>query len=155
MQVDILQDFFILALKVCELNIIEVDGTILHLLYGVFGIGYIGLFIQHLADTLYAGGGHGDHYEYERKHHQRHESAEHIAEQLIELAHGKAAANHIMCAEPAYAQHGCVVHEHHDGVIECNYAFRLDQHIIKVARGFRELLLLVVLTDICLYDPYG
>ena len=122
---------------------VEVHPAVGHGHQGPLRVGEGRGLLQHLADPLGAGNGHGDHDEDHGEHHQAHKHAHDIAEQAGQVSGGQLAGHDVVGAEPGQGQDGAVNHQHHDGTVQGQGALGLDEQAVKAVRRLFELLILV------------
>ena len=147
MQINIVQDGVAIAVSmVLEHDVVEVDRTVLDRFQRLFGVRQRRLLVQHFHDTPGRRCGHGQHDENHRQHHQVHQHVHDVGEHGGQVAHIKRTARDQRRAQPAQRHHRAVDGQHHDGTVESDDAFRLDEQVVDVRRRFAELLVLEVLT---------
>ena len=134
---------------------VKVDGTVGHFSHRILGGCKVGLLGEHLADTAYAGHGHGYHNHHHGQHHKPHEQGHDIAEKTGEFTGAHISGHDELGAQPGGAEDAEIHGDHHCGVIEGQQAFRLYEHFPQCGRGLGEFLRLVVLPDEGLYHPYA
>ena len=72
LEIDVPQDGLFGVLAVSKVHVAELHGAVGDVEDGVLRVGQVGLLVQHGADPLGAGGGHGHHDEDHGEHHEAH-----------------------------------------------------------------------------------
>ena len=108
--------------------------------------------IDDLCDTSCAGNTHGDHNEYHGQHHQTHQNVHTVGEQREQITGLKGTSDNHVCTEPADQKDTGVYRKLHQWRVPYNNGFCLKKHIVDVAAGLGETLLLVIAADISFHN---
>ena len=155
MQIDVVQGFFPASVLIGEAHMVEINASVGQRCLRIFGTGQIRNLIQHLRDTLRAGGAHGAHDEDHGKHHQGHQDAHHVAEKGSQIAGSEIPCHNELCTEPGQSEDTAVHHQHHHRVIQRQNPFGFDEKPVKPAGCSPEFFIFKALTNEGLYHAYG
>src|SRR5699024_5169609 len=122
---------FAAAVFVGKIHMVEIDAAVGHMGDGVGGIGQVGGFGKHLADTADAGQGHTDHDHHHGQHHQAHKQGHDVAEQAGQVTGGHAAAHNVLGTQPGNRDDAEVNRHHHGRVVESQQPFGFDEKAVQ------------------------
>ncbi len=86
MELDVFKRHALRLFGVAEAYTVEIDGAILHVIDGVFGVGERAFFLKHRNDTVAGLIRDCDHHKHHREHHQAHERLKAVNHQRGKLA---------------------------------------------------------------------
>ena len=154
-EVDVFEDVLFCRRGVFEVDVVEVDGTVLDFEDGVIGIVQRALFGEDLDDTAGRFARHRDHRKDHREHHDGGKDLHPVHDELRDscnVVHGLAHAHDEVGTHEQHGRQHAVEGELHDGVVPCEQTFRLREVLHEGGRSLAELLLFVLLSHIRLDD---
>ena len=131
----------------------EFNASIRHLHHRFIRIPDIAAFIQHLRNPPDTGHTHRNHNKDHGQHHKTHQNIHTIRKQTHQFPGGKRRRNDHLRPDPADQKNTGVDRKLHKRRIIHQLTFRLHKDLINILACFSELNRLLLLPDICLYDP--
>ena len=136
-----------------EVHIFEIDRTVLHMHHRILRIYDIRLLLKYLADSLRARGGHRDHNEDEREHHQGKQNIHDIRQKRGQFAGCHSTLHDKMRTHPGNRNDAEINDQCHHRHIQDDKLLCLCEHLIELLRRLCKFLSFIIFADKCLDDP--
>ena len=158
MEVDVLQRHAVGPCGVFEADIVKIHAAVRNVIDGVGRVMQVAFLVEHLADTFCRGGGHCDHDEDHREHHKTHQDLHGVSDHARERADIEIRAAGLddeLCRKVADENAADGDAELHEGAIEGEDFFGLQEVLAHVVRLRGKFLRLIVLTHEALDHAHG